>query len=553
MSDRVCRTKIDWFVDNVLKQTFNSYNHAVEVLQKENESITYTSIKAILNKKPCNHFRKIHILKDSKIIHVFNSNVEFMEYYKLDNTQRACNVINKKVKFKPLDDCEIKIVYCVPDLRFHVEEESKFKICSYCQKNMPYTAQYFYLTKPSCSKCKKCYNNSIASKDFEEFQSRNVDLWKNHEKYTHLYFERDTTRIFNINTKKYIYANPVVNGHELVSRILKWEAFYGEVPENKLVKYINSKNIVKDTDGIELDNLCCEYLYCSNCNTLIVNPTINNNFCSTLCSGKFYKNREKENMKKDIIKCLNHKCSIQRHKNKTKYNIELDYKPEYLLSLGNKCTYCGIECKFGHEKDLNHPDTLTFDKKYFNIGYCKENIVVSCWFCNRMKNKCDYGEWNIFLDFIKNKENTILDLTNYTYVYTSFDTKLSNIYYHLYQKSPSYYTTTKDSKNVFKKICQKQSFVDPYFNFFPIVLFNKSLFNVSIDAIDTTLPEKEKHKPDNIQVVPCFFNYGKNILTNDAFIEQWKRRHFKTDFSNCSILFPNGYHEKSYFYNFIIS
>jgi hypothetical protein len=263
-------------------------------------------------------------------------------------------------------------------------------------------------------------------------------------------------------------------------------------------------------------------------------------------------NKQNEDIKLDIVKYLKHKCSSQRYKN-NRYKIQLDYDSDYLQSLGSTCTYCGIECKFGYEKESNHPDTLSFDKKNPDIGYRKDNIVVSCWFCNRMKNKSIFTEWTTFINFIKKSEITTLDLSTYTYALKSKYISLSNIVNNMRTGSPSYYKTINDAVTVLTNKSMKQNFVDPYFHFFPIIYLKNSLFNASVDAIDSSLIKAEKHKPDNIQVLPCFFNYGKNNLSGDAFVEQWKRRGFKTDFSNCTIIYPDDYHTKSYFNKLIYS
>jgi hypothetical protein len=109
-----------------------------------------------------------------------------------------------------------------------------------------------------------------------------------------------------------------------------------------------------------------------------------------------------------------------------------------------------------------------------------------------------------------------------------------------------------DAKQTFINVCKTQNYVDPYFHFFPIIyLESNCLFNASIDAINAKLPNEEKHRPDNLQIVPKCFNYGKNVLSNDEFVKEWTKRGFKTDFSLCVIKLPEGYVETSYFHNFI--
>ena len=40
----------------------------------------------------------------------FNKNVDFMNFYNIGCTSKTCNIINGKIKFKELEDCEIKII-----------------------------------------------------------------------------------------------------------------------------------------------------------------------------------------------------------------------------------------------------------------------------------------------------------------------------------------------------------------------------------------------------------------------------------------------------------
>ena len=63
------------------------------------------------------------------------------------------------------------------------------------------------------------------------------------------------------------------------------------------------------------------------------------------------------------------------------------------------------------------------------------------------------------------------------------------------------------------------------------------------------LSEEEKHKPENIQVIPRCFNHGKgSIDSNEKFILEFKKRNFKIDFTGHDIILHDNY-SSSYFYN----
>ena len=556
------RTKLDWFIDNNLKQTFDSYTHAAEIFKKDfNENISESTIRNLLNNKKFDTkkhsiFRKIQIFKDNILLKTFNTNVEFMKFYNLASLPYTCNIINGKYKSKIFKDCEIKIIIDIPDIRLHIYDESNiYQICSFCEESKLFTEQYFcYINKEKkilSIKCKDCYYKRIGNKYIDKFienlKNENIN-WKEHPEFKNLYFERDTTNIFNIETGKYIICNPVINNKEFLSRNLKWETFCGKIPEHKIIKYKNLNIKYLNNNGIELDNLECGYIYCGNCEKIVENT--NKKYCSKNCQNIISNNKEKNNRNTNLEFYISHVLSVQKNTNK-KYKTVINYDKNHLLSLKVNCFYCNITCKYGYEKENNHPDTLSFDKKNPDIGYIKENVVVCCWFCNRMKNQTSYTDWEQFINFIKNKNN-ILDLSNKQFAKKSSEMNITNIYYHIKNKSPNYYNNIQDSKQTFINLCQTQKYLDPFFNFFPIIcLGTNCLFNASIDAIDATLPEEEKHKPDNLQIIPKCFNYGKSILLNEQFLEEWKKRDFKTDFTNCSIKLPEQYFIESYFNKFV--
>ncbi len=571
------RTKLDWFVNGILKQTFNSYTHAAEVLKIEynNKSFNEANIRNLIKNRGCNkntnnNYRRIFLFKDEVLEYTFKTNVEFAKHFGF-NVATACNIINKKQNSELLKDYVIKIVCDIPDIRLHIYDEITQQICSYCQQTKPLNHQYYsyinYEKKLFHKKCIDCKTNSMYDKHLNDFMKQLNDNWKQHPIYTYLYFERNTINIFNINSVKYITCDIEINKSIYILRNLKWEAFYGIIPENHIVKYKNTdfRELQRDNTlvhnfksynniGIELDNLECVVLYCQMCKKMIEKPkSIYQIFCSKRCLKNKSNEEIKQKRNNNIQACIKQKVYYQKSINK-KYNILIDYNTEYLISLGINCFYCNIECKFGNEKDSRHSDTLSYDKKDPDIGYIKENVVVCCWFCNRMKNQTNYQDWIQFINFIKNKEITVLDLSNKGYAKKSSEINTTNIWFHIRQKSPSYYPNLEHTKQTFKNLCKQQNYLDPYFHFFPIIyLETNCLFNASLDAIDTSLLESEKHRPDNLQIVPKCFNYGKCSDSNQQFLEAWKLRGFKTDFTECSIKYPEGYHEQSYFHLIVMN
>ena len=118
----------------------------------------------------------------------------------------------------------------------------------------------------------------------------------------------------------------------------------------------------------------------------------------------------------------------------------------------------------------------------------------------------------------------------------------------LKRRSPSYYPEPTSARQTFLKLVKEQNYKDSIFNFFPIIYLERNcLFNASLDAIDSSLPESEKHRPDNLQIIPKCMNYAKQSLTQEQFLKEWTKRGFKTDFSNCTVKLPEGYHKECYF------
>ena len=419
------------------------------------------------------------------------------------------------------------------------------RICVCCNQAKPFTDEFF--NSNHRTKCKKCKTVKVGDKPVKKFMESITDDWDFHPDYDFIYFERDTNKIFNTKTGKYI-----VNTRSITNMIaknvkhIKWEIFIGKVSENKVVKTKKDH----DLNSIAINDLECVFIYCEKCNTLVENPDINSRYCSKRCQLDIKNKKAGNSRKNDIKKYLSEKYSSQKFINKDKHGIDIDYDLNHLISLGTNCSYCDIVCTFGNNKHIS--DALTIDRKDSSIGYCKENIVVCCWFCNMMKNTTYYDDWMQFINFVKDPEITELDLSYKSYYTNPYGITIYNVYTDLKRRSPSYYPDSSSAKNVFLNLCKQQEYKDPIFYFFPIIYLEQNcLWNASVDAIDSTLPEQDKHRPDNLQIIPKIFNYGKHIHTQEDFIKEWKKRGFKTDFSKCKVLLPEGYYEDCYFHKMI--
>ena len=135
------RTKIDYFIDNKLIQTFQSYEHTAQVfkIHFKDDTIKEYTIRSIINivfeKKENNiqFFRRIHVKKENEEILIFKNNLEFMEHFKICSTANTSRIINNKIK-KPdnLKHYKISVINNIPDIRLHkqiIDEQTIFKIC----------------------------------------------------------------------------------------------------------------------------------------------------------------------------------------------------------------------------------------------------------------------------------------------------------------------------------------------------------------------------------------------------------------------------------------
>jgi len=164
------------------------------------------------------------------------------------------------------------------------------------------------------------------------------------------------------------------------------------------------------------------------------------------------------------------------------------------------------------------------------------------------KNVTSYEDWMQYIHFIKDDSILELDLSTKQFYTNPKQLNICNVYYALYRECPIYYPTSDSARKTFLELVKQQNYRDSIFNFFPIIYLERNcLWNASIDAIDSTLDECDKHRPDNLQIIPKCFNYAKQLSSQDEFLKEWEKRKFKTDFSNCSVKMPDNYYKECYF------
>ena len=421
------------------------------------------------------------------------------------------------------------------------------RVCSCCKVSKLFTNEFYYIEGRHAAKCRACKNIKIGDRNTVDFMENLTDEWGNHPDYSIFYFERNSSRIFNTETGKYLANIRSFNNKTKKSpKDIKWVIFNGEIPGNQIVRTKKDHDI----NSLDLDSLECVYIHCESCEILIENPNVLSRYCSKRCQLDAKNVKANCKRKINIKTYISEKYSVQKGINREKHFVEIDYDVDYLISLGINCFYCNIECTFGNNE--YNPCSLSFDRKENDLPYCKEKTAQCCWFCNTSKNVTIFSDWVQYLQFIKDPNVTVLDLSKKKYSKKSYTIDVSCVYGNLKRESPRYYPDSTTAKKYFLEIFKKQNFKDSLFNFFPIIYLEPNcLWNASIDAIDSSLPNSEKHRPDNLQIIPKCFNYAKQCLTQEEFLKEWTKRGFKTDFTGCTVLLPENYNEQCYFHKMI--
>ena len=112
------------------------------------------------------------------------------------------------------------------------------KVCTCCGISKPYTDEFYAIGGRHSAKCRKCKKIKIGDRHVVNFMDSLDDSWQAHPDFDFIYFERDSEKIFNKKTGKYLMnQRSFVNLTKCNVRTIKWEAFNGPITEeNKIVK-----------------------------------------------------------------------------------------------------------------------------------------------------------------------------------------------------------------------------------------------------------------------------------------------------------------------------
>lgn len=100
------------------------------------------------------------------------------------------------------------------------------------------------------------------------------------------------------------------------------------------------------------------------------------------CRNGMKRKNDHESTLKEIL-ALRCRKAIQRAKHR---NMDYNITPEFLMEMwklqDGKCFYSGLQMSY----DINDLYTVSLDRIDSNKGYTKDNVVLSCWSINSMKN-----------------------------------------------------------------------------------------------------------------------------------------------------------------------
>lgn len=204
--------------------------------------------------------------------------------------------------------------------------------------------------------------------------------------------------------------------------------------------------------------------------------------------------------KKRFINCLLLHCKGK----KIGFDIDETWVLFVLQSQNSKCFYCKLEIYEPMNEKWNKFLQISIDRKNSNIGYIKENCVLSCLFCNLSKNASTVEQFIDYLNLLKTGDsmNKYKDEKNIDWAY-----RLSNFMKVFTQKEK---VPNEFSPEIIKQMFIKQSGLD-YFTGLPMITSKipHFPFKPSIDRIDNSKP----HTLDNCVLVCLAGNYGRHVAT----------------------------------------
>ena len=228
--------------------------------------------------------------------------------------------------------------------------------------------------------------------------------------------------------------------------------------------------------------------------------------------------------KGNIKVCATQMIAGAKNRNKKK-KMEFTLSVNDIINMYNqdqKCYWCRhhLKLKRGGKFNLGQ---ISLDRINSKVGYTKDNVVLSCMFCNFAKSSCELGLWKSVIKILRGKKHTI-DFTKCKTrrkfaIRTNMETDINKL-----------------STKWFHKLLKENNFRCMLTNL-PLIVTAEQRFpwNVSVDRIDGS----KNHSTDNCQLTCQFINFGKNKMPNEKFKEWFKKRFKKLNVTK--VMYPDKY------------
>lgn len=354
-----------------------------------------------------------------------------------------------------------------------------YTICMKCRKEFQ-DKEFINSKGKICRRCKKCREKEqIRSQEFykknkEKLQPRNRILAKN-------YYYTDKAKILRDKNKE---------------QIKKYKQNYHQqnketISEKQKIRYNDNKEMIQAKNKTYRDNnkkkirSRRKILYQKNRDYILRR------------TKKYYQN--------NWIYSIFNTCRSRNN------GYDCDFNAKYLKHLyknNQYCHYCHIKLKLLTINNNYIPQKISCDRIDSKKGHTKDNIVLSCLFCNFAKNTSSYNDYKNFIQTLKYNIICKHDQKLYDNSYASKICKAIRGYW----KRENIIDTIIPSeiRDLFKKQNGKSALTNiemfpcklPYYPFQP-----------SVDRIDNNKP----HTKDNLQLVCLAENFGRNKMTVDEF------------------------------------
>lgn len=188
-------------------------------------------------------------------------------------------------------------------------------------------------------------------------------------------------------------------------------------------------------------------------------------------------------------------------------NISIYYIRSLLRTQKGKCKYCLIElfCGAGN----NVLNQISIDRIDNELGHTKNNVVLSCIFCNQGRNLSSQEDWMDMINLIKH--NTLPDYTKQEYNNYWYSDLYGNM-----KNSPKY----PDDSDIDIDYIKNLPLICSYTN---IIMFPSKTsyypFQPSIDRIDNS----KGYLRDNVLITCRGLNSARNDKSHDVFVDHLQK------------------------------